>query len=286
MSTDRRAALLAVAFAALWAAVESIAHLVLNRYSPFQVVWIRYAVHLLLMLAIWGWRQPASLWATRRPVYQFGRSLLMLVMPGSWALAMAWGAGPSQVMAVFWTAPILILALARWLLGERPSRAVVGCAVLGLAGAWLSYRPGRLAGGALVMSALMALSFALYVVLTRPLRSETTRANLFYSALGVFLLLTPVVPRIWHRVPLHDLAILTAIGVLGYLALWCIDRFAALAPVSLTAPLLFLQAAFMTLGALGGGVGRGALAGMVLIAVVALAAWRLPPLPYSAGRPA
>lgn len=286
MSAGRRACLIAVAFAALWAAVESIAHLVISQYSPFQVVWSRYAVHLLLMLLVWGWRQPTSLWATRRPAYQVGRSLLMLVMPGSWTLAMAWGGTSSQVMAVFWTAPLLVLALAWGLLGERPSPVIVGCAGLGLVGAWLSYRPGHLAGAPLVMSVLMALSFSLYVVLSRPLRTETTRANLFYSALGVFLVLTPLMPRVWRPAPLHDLAIFAAIGILGYGALWCIDRFTAFAPVSLTAPLLYLQVAFMTLAALGGGVGRGALLGMGLIAVGALAAWRLPATLHPEGRSA
>lgn len=280
MRAERGAYLLAAGFAGLWALVEAIAHFVLRRYSPFQVVWSRYAVHLLLMFAIWGWRQPASLWTTRRPVYQVGRSLLMLVMPGTWAFAMAWGGDASQVMVVFWVAPLLVLVLAGWLLGERPSWPIIGCSLVGYAGMWLSYSPGQLAAGApLVMSVLMALSFSLYVVLSRPLRTETTRANLFYTALGVFLALTPVMPRVWRPAPLHDVAIFMAIGVLGYLVLWCLDRFTARAPVSLTAPLLYLQVAFTTLLALGNGVGRRALLGMALIAIVALVAWRLPPVP-------
>lgn len=271
MSAERRAYLLVVAFVALWAVVETIAHHVVFRYSPFQVVWTRYAVHLLLMLAIWA-RTPAALWRTRRPGYQLGRSLLMLVMPGSWALAMAGGTPGNVIMALFWVSPVMVLLLAAWLLGERPGALSWAATIAGYAGVLLTFRPPLPAGSQLLLPLLMGLSFSLYVVLTRPLRFEATRVNLFYSALGVFLVLTPLMPRVWQAPPLHDVAIFIVIGVLGYLALWCVDRFAALAPVSLTAPVLYLHIGFLTLASLGG-VGRSALLGAVAVALIAAVVW-------------
>ena len=86
MSPRRRAMLLMLGFVTLWALIEAMAAHVLRRYSPYQVVWTRYAVHLLLMLLVWGWRQPATLWRTGRPVFQLARSLLMLGMPASWII--------------------------------------------------------------------------------------------------------------------------------------------------------------------------------------------------------
>ncbi len=271
MTRERRAFLLVVAFAALWAGVEAIARHVVFRYSAFQVVWARYAVHLLLMLVIWG-RSPASLWRTRRPAYQLGRSLLMLVMPGSWALAMAGGTPGNLILGLFWVSPVVILLLAAWILDERPGLLTWVAALAGYAGAVLTFRPPLPAGSQLVLPLLMSLSFSLYVVLTRPLRFETTRANLFYSALGVFLALTPLMPRVWQAPPLHDVGIFIVIGVLGYVALWCVDRFAALAPVSLTAPVLYLHLAFLTLESVGG-VGRSALLGAVAVAIIAAVTW-------------
>ncbi|MGQ3076253.1 MAG: hypothetical protein ACT7A5_34725, partial [Ferrovibrionaceae bacterium] len=64
MTANRRAILLMLAFVLLWAGIEAMAANVLRHYSPYQVVWTRYAVHLALMLALWGWREPASLWQT------------------------------------------------------------------------------------------------------------------------------------------------------------------------------------------------------------------------------
>ena len=47
MNWPRKALWFAVAFTVAWAVVEAIAGNVLARYSPFQVVWTRYGVHLL-----------------------------------------------------------------------------------------------------------------------------------------------------------------------------------------------------------------------------------------------
>ena len=126
----------------------------------------------------------------------------------------------------------------------------------------------------------MALSFSLYVVMTRSLRSEGTRTNLFYTALGVFVLLSPLMPGVWIAPPLHDLAVMTGVGLLGWLGLWALDRLAAAAPVSVAAPLACLQLPFAL--ALAGAwhgvrVPSAALAGLVLIAGVACFLLARPP---------
>ena len=60
MSPARYSMLLMIGFGVLWAAVESVAVHLSRGYSPYQVVWTRYAVHLGFMLAVWGWRQPLA----------------------------------------------------------------------------------------------------------------------------------------------------------------------------------------------------------------------------------
>ncbi|WP_382324601.1 EamA family transporter [Hydrogenophaga sp. UC242_53] len=119
MTANRRAILLMLAFVLLWAGIEAMAANVLRHYSPYQVVWTRYAVHLALMLALWGWREPASLWQTRRPVFHVARSLLMLGMPASWVIGMQMGVPGHSVMTIFWISPVLILGLAWVFLQDR-----------------------------------------------------------------------------------------------------------------------------------------------------------------------
>jgi drug/metabolite transporter (DMT)-like permease len=264
-------------FAALWAVVEAIAGGLLVKYSPYQVVWTRYAVHLTLMLALWGWRTPSSLWRTSRPGFQLGRSLLMLVMPASWVVGMQLGMHSGTLMAVFWLAPLMILGLAMPLLSERVPMLVWVLAALATLGGSILFLPAPWPRAWVLVAPLaMGLSFATYVVMTRSLRAENVRANLFYTAAGVFLALTPFMPIVWITPNLHDFAVLVAIGLLGYLALFALDRAAAAAPLAASTPFCFLQLLFTVAIAQGLGhfhVDLRSGFGLALITVVAIVAW-------------
>jgi len=242
MSANRRAILLMLGFVTLWALIEVMAAQVLRNYSPYQVVWTRYAVHLGLMLLIWGWREPASLWRTRRPVFQLSRSLLMLGMPASWIIGMQMGVPADVVMLVFWVSPLLIMGLAWLFLRDRAPPLIWLVTLMAGAGSLLVHDFAALpTPGQIVYPLAMALCFSLYVVMTRSLLVETTRTNLFYTALGVFLLLTPAMPGLWTTPSLPDLMTMVAVGLFGYVALYLLDRMAAAAPVSISAPFAFFQ---------------------------------------------
>ena len=101
----------------------------------------------------------------------------------------------------------------------------------------------------------MAVTFSLYVVMTRSLRSETTRANLFYTALGVFLMLSPAMPSLWIMPTLPHFAAIVGVGLLGLATLYALDRLAAAAPVSVSAPFAYLQIAVTAGLAVAAGIG-------------------------------
>ncbi|MEZ5286496.1 MAG: EamA family transporter [Vicinamibacterales bacterium] len=119
LDQGRRAQVWMFVFVTTWAVVELLAGGVLRAYSPYQVVWTRYAVHLVLLLAVVGPREAATLWRTRRVGYQVARSMLMVGMPASWVVSGQLGVDGRTVMAVFWTSPLLVLALAAIVLRER-----------------------------------------------------------------------------------------------------------------------------------------------------------------------
>jgi drug/metabolite transporter (DMT)-like permease len=246
VSATHRAALFMMLFAGLWAAIEALGAKALGHYSPFQVVWTRYAVHLALMFAIWGWRNPQSLWATRRPVYHFARSLLMLGMPASFAFALRLGISDELLMTIFWLSPLMILVFAAIFLRERAPVFVWVLTAVGWLGTLVLFQPHPGPGRwALILPFVMAFTFSMYVVMTRPLRTEASHANLFYTALGVFLALSPVMPAVWVTPTPADLLVFVGIGIVGYLALFALDRMAAAAPVSIGAPFAFMQLVFM-----------------------------------------
>jgi drug/metabolite transporter (DMT)-like permease len=276
MSDGHRSMLLMIMFVALWAAVEVLAAGVLLAYSPYQVVWTRYAVHLLAMLALFGWRDPASLLRTQRPLFQLARSLMMLVMPASWIIATQQGVGVGTLMSIFWLSPLLVLGLAHVFLGERAPWPLWLAATIGCAGAVLLLGPSGPLELRLLPALTMALSYSLYTVMTRSLRGERTRANLFYTALGVFVALSPVMSSVWITPGLRDLFVLCGVGLLGLATLYALDRLAAAAPVSLSAPLTTLHLVFAVVPAIGLGHlspdARTATA-LALIALPALYVW-------------
>ena len=277
MNAARRSMAWMIAFVALWALVEALASRLHRGYSPWQVVWTRYAVHLLALLVAFGGRDVSLLWRTPRPTFQFARSMLMVAMPAAAVFGLVGGLDVDTLMAGFWIAPLLILGLAAAWLHERVSATTA----LACGAAFVGTLLALLHGGApsarqLAWPFAMALSFGAYVAMTRALRAEATRVNLFWTALGVFLVLSPLMPRVWVAPDLHDLAVMAAIGLAGLGALLALDRFAHAAPVSVATPMAYLQ---WPIGlALAPGAGHsitrpGSLAGLLLVGMAAAAAW-------------
>jgi len=238
----RQGMLLMAGFAALWAAVEVIAAGAMAHLPVAQVVWLRYVVHLVLMLVLfWPW-QRSRLWRTRRPVLQVFRSLLMFAMPAGFALSVTYGVGIPTLMTVFWSSLVLIPVFARIIAGERVPGWSWLAGLVGWTGIWLMLgSPLPTVHPSVAFPMLMAGSFSLYVVLTRLLRTERTSANLFHTAAGVLLVLTPMMPFVWVPPTLSDLCAMALVGALGLVGLFLVDRMASIAAVSTAAPMAALQ---------------------------------------------
>ena len=262
----------------LWIITETLPTLLAPGYSLLQVVWMRYGTHILVLLLILAPRQGTSWLRARRPTLQVGRGLLMLLMPISFIVALG-HVSVSNVMAVFWLAPLLLLVFAVWVERERPPWTFWVAAATGILGAELIVRPDAALVQAAPFGLGMAISFSLYVVLTRSLREERTTTNLLYSALAVFLPLTLAMPAVWKSPALRDGLLMAGVGVVGLGVLWCIDRATDLVPVSVLAPIFPVQltlVVFMPMLLTGVRPAKLALAGTALIVGSALAGWLLP----------
>ena len=241
--SQKLATLLMISFAVLWALIEVELGVRLRQpYDLTQIVWCRYAAHLLIVAVIWGRRNPARIWRTARPGMQLGRSLLMLIMPLSFGFAIATGDSVAGAWAVFWLSPLLILLLARVICHEQvPALVWLSTGVAALGAVAIIRPPSLPAGFGLFWPIVMALSLSLYVVLTRALRREALSANLFYTAVGVLIPLSLYVPRVWVTPSAHDAVILFGIGALGFVALLALDRSSDRATVSSLAAFLSVQ---------------------------------------------
>ncbi|HSI41906.1 MAG TPA: DMT family transporter [Xanthobacteraceae bacterium] len=254
MSTTARSIGYAVLFGVLFVVVEMLGGRLGDRYSLYQTVWTRYAFHLAILLVLFGRRDPLSLVRTSRPVFQVARSVLSLATPVAFIMAFERQVSPLVLMAGIGLSPLLILALAVFALGERATPLLWVAAAVSSAGA-LFVAAGQSVPDAtgLGLMAAAAVSFSLYVVMTRSLRHEALPVNLFHTALSVFILLSVVMPWVWVTPSAPDLLIMAGIGIFGMLALAALDRAVHDTPVPVTAPLFNLQLVFLLAPALASG---------------------------------
>lgn len=267
-----------VAFAAVWALLEVFVGRLHGAFHVIQIEGLRFAVQLLLMLAVWSRRVGAPLWRTQRPGLQLSRAAFMLGIPLGFGVAVAQGASAGTALTGLWLAPLFALGLARWWLRDRVPMALWALAAVGLLGAVALLSPKWPASPlAVVVPALMGLSFALYLAVTRRLRHEPVQTNLFYLALGCFAMLLPLLPMVWVRPSLHDAALLVAMGLFGYAALWLLEEALRRWSLPHVAPVLYVNVACLTLASSathGGMPSLRLLAGLTLVGLVAVWLWR------------
>ncbi|MBL8163038.1 MAG: DMT family transporter [Anaerolineae bacterium] len=227
----------------LWASVEVLGELLPPGTSPYQTVWMRYFTHLLFMLVVFGPRFRTRLVRTSRLKLQLFRSLLMLGMPFFYIQAiLSAHMTLKNVNAIFWIAPLLVIGLAVFILREPVSPNRWFATLIACGGAMILLRPDR---GIITINALlplgMALCFSLYRVLTRELRTDNSITNLFYTAFGVFFPLTLLIPLFWQSLTLETLMPMVTIGLVGFAALFFVDKAYEAAPASVLAPFIYSE---------------------------------------------
>jgi drug/metabolite transporter (DMT)-like permease len=154
------------------------------------------------------------------------------------------------VWAIFWIAPLVVIALGRWWLRERVPAAIWLITLFGYAGAWLLLRgealpaPKLAVGGPLVA----ALAFSCYVVLSRRLREEWIATSLFYTGLGAFCAILPFMVAEWRPVHPADLPMILGLGTSGLLLLMFLDQSVERVAAGYLAPVLYGAVVFEDLG--------------------------------------
>jgi drug/metabolite transporter (DMT)-like permease len=230
------------AFTLLWAIMEIIVPK--TGVSPIEIVWARYGIHLLLMAVFLGRRQGFSFVRTRQPGREIFASLLMLGMPLFFVLA-ALRMPLQDTIAVFWTAPTMIIVFGVLFGHPLGGARTVALAVAGLVGAMLICHPDA---GMLRPAAIFALGmsacFALYVVMMGNIRYDGISTKLFHTALWVFILLTLGLSRFWQMPSGRGIVELIVIAVLGLGGLYFLDAALEKTAPTVVAPVLYLQLAW------------------------------------------
>jgi drug/metabolite transporter (DMT)-like permease len=212
-------------------------------YPVPEIVWARFAGHLLFVAVAFLPRRGLRLFAARRPGLQIGRSLFLL---GSTALFIsAIGRVPlATASTIGFTTPLLVTALSVPLLGEPVGWRRWSAVVVGFLGALVIIRPGSgLSDPAILVLLGAAAFYALYQIATRSGGAhDTAETGIVYAALVGTLATSLVVPFVFEAPrSLLDLALFLGLGLFGGFGHYFVTRAFQYAPAAVISPLGYVE---------------------------------------------
>ena len=243
-SPPARGILLMIGAILLFTAMDATAKGLIQRYPAPQVIWVRFAGQLLIVLLLLRHHLGPVL-RTRFPVLHFWRSASQFGATTFFFLSLP-HIGLAEATAIADLNPVLIALGAALFLGERLGpRRLAGVAVA-LAGALIVIRPGS---GVFTWWALLpllcALSYATSALLTRKIGTqESVWASMVYAALFGTIVAGLALPFVWQPVATADLWRFALIACLGTGAQLCIIRSFSIAEASVVAPFAYLGIVF------------------------------------------
>lgn len=162
-----------------------------------QIAWMRYMTFALAMVPFVYLTGGPALFRTRRPGLQTLRALAMVASTLIFTAGLPYLA-VADATAIFFVAPIIIMALSIVFLGEKVGIRRWSAAAVGLIGVLIVIRPGS---GAFQVAALLPLvsaaSWALGAVITRKTGSDHALTTMIYTSVIGALSLSVAVPFDW-----------------------------------------------------------------------------------------
>ncbi|WP_319244092.1 DMT family transporter [uncultured Propionivibrio sp.] len=248
----RRGITLAVMATIFYAIVDALSKYQ-ARTSPVElIVWARYGVPLVLLLAFFLPQRGIAMLRTGHPWLQIARGLLLT--GGTLLIVLAYRVMPiAEAQAIFFIHPVLLTLLAVLFLGEKVSPRGWLAVVIGFAGVLIIVRPG---GGLFRPAALLplglALTFSTYQIFTRIIAGKENSINSLFWVLAVGTAsMSIVLPFAWTPPSIHAVGMLTIIGIVSGFGHFSTIKALEYAPASLLAPFAYVQLVWVAiLGAL------------------------------------
>lgn len=172
---------------------DAVAKQLLERYpAPFLNV-MRYAAVATIALVVWLRHGRPSLRRAPHKKLLIVRGLMLALVGTCFMTALAW-MPLSEATAIYFTSPLMMVALSPWLLGERVRLVQWLAVAVGFGGMLLIVRPGSdlpLIGT--VLMAISAVSYAVFQVLTRKLAGAVAWP-VQYAYTAIICLIATVIP--------------------------------------------------------------------------------------------
>lgn len=245
MSRTLQGVLLQLVALALFVSMDALLKLLVAAYAVPQLMFVRFVIHTVFVAAAIMIFTGTLPWRSRAPVLQTLRSASLAIANAALSVALI-HVPLADATAVMFAAPVLTVALAALLLGEKVSpRRWLGV-VIGLAGVMVALRPPFLTGDPLHWAMLLPLVTAamntVYQLLTRHLAAkDDPGTTVLHTSLAACALTALAQPFVWVTPAASDLPWLLALGLLGAAGHFLLVLAFARAPASVLAPMSYSQ---------------------------------------------
>lgn len=214
----------------------------------WQVVFVRYGIHLAIVAALFLPREGTALLATRHRGTEIARALALLGSTVCNFFAVRY-LELTVTATIFFTLPIVVTVLSVIFLRETVGWRRWSAIAVGFCGILVVTRPwGAGFHWAMLVSLGTVLCASTYQILTRRLAGiDSTQTQQFYGAFVATLAVAPVAFLDWQwpadAVGWGGFALLGVFGWIGHQFLTVAHRYA---PASVLAPFVYVQLLFMT----------------------------------------
>lgn len=198
----------------LFASSDAISKYLTNFYPVVMVLWVRYVVHVVLILAALRPHALKTLITTQYPKLQIIRGLCMANTNLMFISALHY-IPLAEGTAIIYLSPLLVTAMSGPMLGERITRMQWLAVAIGFIGVLLIVRPGGSMFHPVALLALgAAFSFSLYQVITRKL-NHTDKSSItnFISGLVCVIVTSLLLPFFWKTPTLHFALLMVLLGI-------------------------------------------------------------------------
>ncbi len=209
----------------IFAVQDAISRHLAETYNTIMVVLIRYWFLALVVIGVAHIRLGgiARVARTKRLLMQISRGVLLAAEVVVTVTAFVY-IGLIGSHAIFACYPLMALALAVPILGERVEARHWLAVLLGLVGVLVIIRPGGTTGGwEVILPIVAAFMFALYQILTRlTSREDSSETSFFWMALGGAGAITLIGPFFWEPIDPKDwgwMATLCLTSMIGHFLL-------------------------------------------------------------------
>jgi len=224
-----------------FATMDALSKLLIVRYPVSEIMFVRYAFLLLLVLALARRRRLAARLAVRRPWYQVLRALFLVADQILFVLGLAYLALADAHVLVS-TTPLMVAALSVPLLGELVGRRRWAAIAVGFLGVVVVLQPeGGLFRPAALFPLGAAVLFAFYQTMTRVVsRTDPQDATLLYTGLVGALAFGLAAPFEWVTPDARSWLYLAALAIVSCVAHISLIKALALAPAALLQPFFYM----------------------------------------------